>query len=251
MKAILSDIHGNLEALQAILEDAARYRAEELYCLGDLVGYGPNPRECVDLAMRWRVVLLGNFDEAVLLDPPSLGPTAVTATRSLVWSRSELDLPIPDSATAERRLGFLAGLPRQYQEGDLLFVHGSPRNPLREYVFPEDVYNEPKMGRLFGLIGRYCFHGHTHVPGIVTEGFEFLTPESVGHVYRLNGRKALVNVGSVGQPRDGDWRACYTLLGGDAVCFRRVEYDIDTTMKKIRYIGDLDDFLGDRLGDGR
>jgi len=250
MLAILSDIHGNLEALQAVLADAARHGSEAVYCLGDLVGYGPNPRECLDLAMGWAIVLLGNLDLAVTSDPPDLGPTALTATRSLVWSRAELNAATPDQRAVGCRWKFLAERPHSWEEADSLFVHGSACNPLHEYVFPEDIFNERKMGRLFAAVDRYCFQGHTHIPGVFTQGLRFLRPEEVGHAYRLGGGKALVNVGSVGQPRDGDWRACYALLDGDTVRFRRVEYDIATTGRKIRDIDDLDYFLGDRLGDG-
>jgi diadenosine tetraphosphatase ApaH/serine/threonine PP2A family protein phosphatase len=112
------------------------------------------------------------------------------------------------------------------------------------------------MERIFALVERYCFQGHTHVPGIFTEQlpedlYQFHSPEELDYVYRLDDRKTLCNVGSVGQPRDGDWRACYALLHQGIVSFRRVEYDVDTTVRKIRDIDDLDDFLGDRLGEGR
>jgi diadenosine tetraphosphatase ApaH/serine/threonine PP2A family protein phosphatase len=248
MKAILSDIHGNLEALRAVLDDVARHGAEAIYCLGDLIGYGPDHRGCLDLATGWPVVLRGNFDQAVLSGAKGFG---LYAGRSIDWTRRQLQAPLPDHQTAARRRDFLAGLPCTHREGGSLFVHGSPRDPLHEYVFPEDIHNPQKLGRIFALVDRYCFQGHTHVPGVFTEDLRFVSPEEAGYVYRLDGRKALVNVGSVGQPRDGDWRACYALLDGDAVRFRRVEYDIETTIRKIRDIDALDDFLGDRLRDGR
>ena len=105
--------------------------------------------------------------------------------------------------------------------------------------------------RLFAAVDRYCFQGHTHIPGVFTQGLRFLRPEEVGHAYRLGGGKALVNVGSVGQPRDGDWRACYALLDGDTVCCRRVEYDVEMTVRKIHATDDLDNIQGDRLLEGR
>jgi diadenosine tetraphosphatase ApaH/serine/threonine PP2A family protein phosphatase len=234
MKAILSDVHGNLEGLQAVLADAADHGAREIYCLGDLVGYGSNPRECVDIAMQWSVVLLGNFDYALLQDPPSLSPSAIQATLSLIRSRAELNIPIPNREQVRRRWAFLAGMVSQYHEGDFLFVHGSPRNPLYEYVFPEDIYNQRKMERNFALVERYCVQAHTHVPGIFTEQpaskgdpYRFQSPEEIDYIYRLDGRKTFCNVGSVGQQRDGDRRACYVLLNGDTIRFRRVEYDVD------------------------
>jgi len=95
------------------------------------------------------------------------------------------------------------------------------------------------------------FQGHTNLPGIFTKQLQFMSPEELDYLYRLDGGKTLVNVGSVGQPWDGDWRACYVLLDDPIVRFRRVEYDIEETIKKIRDNDDLDDFLGDRLRDGR
>src|SRR5580704_14658970 len=121
MKAIISDIHGNLEALQAVLKDAARNAVEEIYCLGDLVGYGPNPCECLELAMKWNVVVQGNFDRTVLNDVPDFGPTAIAASRSLVWSRKQIVAPVPDAEAAEKRWTFLTNLPATHCEGDICF----------------------------------------------------------------------------------------------------------------------------------
>jgi diadenosine tetraphosphatase ApaH/serine/threonine PP2A family protein phosphatase len=118
-------------------------------------------------------------------------------------------------------------------------------------VFPEDIHNVRKMERVFGLVGRYCFQGHTHVPGVFTEDRQFHSPEGLGGTYVLTATKTLVNVGSVGQPRDADPRACYVLLDGDVVRFRRVEYDVETTVRKIHGTAGLERFLGDRLRDGR
>jgi predicted phosphodiesterase len=248
MKALISDIHGNLEALRAVLEDIAQHSVEVVYCLGDTVGYGPNPRECLELVMDCRVTLLGNHDQAALFDPTNFNPKAELA---ILWTRNQLEAAIPSRAAMERRWEFLAEMPRTYREGDLLLVHGSPRNPVNEYIFPEDVYNERKMDALFRLVDRYCFQGHTHVPGIFTESLAFLSPEEVDYNYRLDGRKILCNVGSVGQPRDGDWRACYVLLDDETIQYRRVEYDVESTIRKILSISDLDNFLAERLRQGR
>lgn len=220
----------------------------EVYCLGDVVGYGPNPRECVDLAMSCQLVLLGNHDQGAMFDPEGFNPSA---ERAIFWTRQQLEQADGNRAQKERRWEFLAERPRQHREGHFLYVHGSARNPLNEYVFPEDIYNQRKMERIFALVDRYCFQGHTHVPGIFTENYQFYSPEDVNYEYKLDGRKTLCNVGAVGQPRDGDWRACYVILDGDTIRFRRVEYDVETTIKKIYAVPDLENFLGDRLRDGR
>jgi predicted phosphodiesterase len=248
VKALISDIHSNLEALQAVLQDIQQHNVQEIYCLGDIVGYGPNPRECVDLVMQCKVVLLGNHDQGAMFDPDGFNPSA---ERAIFWTRAQLEEPVQTPEETERRWEFLAERPRTYRENGFLFVHGSARNPLNEYVFPEDIYNQRKMERIFALVERYCFQGHTHVPGIFTESLQFHSPEEIEYAYRLNGRKTLCNVGSVGQPRDGDWRACYVLLDNDTINYRRVEYDIDTTVKKIYAVADLENFLGDRLREGR
>ncbi len=132
-----------------------------------------------------------------------------------------------------------------------MYVHGSPRSPLCEYVFPEDVYNERKINRIFTYIQHYCFQGHTHVPGVFTEDCRFMSPRDLDHQYRLTDQKVMINVGSVGQPRDNDPRSCYVVVDDRDVFFRRVEYDFTVTQQKIYAIPELDDFLGDRLAEGR
>ena len=245
MRAIISDIHGNLDALEAVLADIKAKGVEEIYCLGDIVGYGPNPCECVDHAMKMDFCLLGNHDQAALFDPEGFN---AGAERAIFWTRSILEKP---GAGSEARWEFLGELPRRKSEGDLLFVHGSARNPLNEYVLPEDVYNQQKMEKIFALVTKYCFQGHTHIPGVFTEGLEFLAPEELDFEYELGEQKVLVNVGSVGQPRNGDNRSSYVILDGTTVKFQRVDYNFETTAQKIYDIPDLDNFLGDRLRDGR
>ncbi len=252
MIAIVSDIHGNLEALRAVLDDIERQGAQAVYCLGDVVGYGAEPRACLDLAQGFHMTLLGNHDQGALFDPEGFcGP----AERAIFWTRGQLESSPEPRPVREKRWEFLAERPRRHRENGVQFVHGSARNPLNEYVFPDDIYNQSKMRRIFAVVERTCFQGHTHVPGIFEEAgkeqYEFRRPEEVGHVYRLDGRKTLINVGSVGQPRDGDWRCCYVLFDGETVRFRRVEYDLEAAIGKIHAVAELDRVLGDRLRDGR
>ena len=290
-RALISDIHGNLEALEVVLDDIKAQGITEIFCLGDIIGYGPNPRECIDRVMeRCKTTLLGNHDQGAMFDPDGFN---IGAERAIFWTRDQLENP-SDRVNNEKRWEFLGMLPRSHRQDSFLFVHGSPRNPLSEYIFPEDIYNHRKMERLFQLVEKYCFQGHTHVPGVFTEGYQFYAPEDIDHEYTLGEGKVMINVGSVGQPRDGDPRACYVILedgqdngaspppttadgptprprssGGEPdteesipairpaptgpirVTFRRLPYDHETTIQKIYAIPDLEPFLGDRLRQGR
>lgn len=244
--AIISDIHGNLEALEAVLEDIARQGIQRIYCLGDIVGYGPNPCECVDMSVRFDMCLLGNHDNGALFDP---GGFSSGAERAIFWTRRMIE--DAHNGRAKARWYFLARLPRTVRDGATLFVHGSPRNPLSEYVFPEDAANSNKMSRIFALIEHVCFHGHTHVPGVFTQSGKFFSPRELNGPFRIGNEKVMINVGSVGQPRDNDPRSCYVVATGHEVSFRRVAYPWDKTREKILAIDELDNFLGDRLLEGR
>lgn len=185
MLAIISDIHGNLEALEAVLADIQSRGVQKIYCLGDIIGYGPNPGECIDLVIaRTEVAILGNHDQAALFDPEGFNSAA---ERAVFWTRKQLEQG--DRSNNERRWEFLGELPRQRRENEFLFVHGSARNPLNEYVFPEDIYNQRKMERIFSLVDKYCFQGHTHIPGVFTEDLNFLAPEEIDFRYELKGEK--------------------------------------------------------------
>ena len=247
-RALISDIHANLHALQMVLRDIEQQGIDEIICLGDVIGYGPDPCECLDTVISLcQITILGNHDQAALFDPDGFNPVALQA---VYWTRQQLE-SLGSSDAINQRWDFLGELPRTHNEGQLLFVHGSPREPTNEYVFPEDVYNQRKMDALFGRVEKYCFQGHTHIPGVFTLEREFLTPDDVNCQFRLGDDKVMINVGSVGQPRDNDPRACYVVLEDDVVTFRRVDYDVDATARKIYNTPDLDDMLGDRLRTGR
>ena len=287
MLAIISDIHGNLEALTAVLADIEKRGVPDILCLGDVLGYGPNPIECLDLIReRCRVTIMGNHDFAVFYEPYNFNTGAESAA---YWTRGQLDAE-PDPAKKASRWQFVATLPvrREFSQEGRRFqaVHASPRRPINEYVFPDDIYTNPgKFQALFDRLGvthppnlespppsangqstavlpfgstaRYCFLGHTHVPGVFLPGPDFYSPDETGGKFTLdpNG-KALINVGSVGQPRDRDPRSSYAILstipgGPPTVEFVRVEYDVMATKRKVEEIEELDDFLGSRLLEGR
>jgi len=246
--ALISDIHANLAALESVLADIKDQGAERIYCLGDVIGYGPQPVECLDLAPDWDLCLMGNHDHAVFLEPAGFN---TAAERAVFWTRDRLESD-SDGERRQRHLEFVAGLGVHRFEDNILFVHGSPRRPLHEYVFPDDPeMNMQKMATIFDRIPSVCFVGHTHMPGLFTEDYRFLTPGDLDHVYAIGDRKAVVNIGSVGQPRDRDPRACYVLLDGRQVVWRRVEYDVQATVRAILEAPGLDNFNAQRLRDGR
>ncbi len=248
-QALISDIHGNLEALHAVLADIATQNVDDIMCLGDVVGYGPNPNECLDLVgRRASLTILGNHDQAALFDPDGFNPVAL---RAIYWTRDQLDTGA--NHLVNRRWDFLSELPRMHQKDKFLFVHGSPRDATNEYVFPETIYDKNKMDSMFQRVPQYCFQGHTHMPGVFTPDLEFIRPSQCDHEFALGKEKLMINVGSVGQPRDEDNRACYAIVDYDAkrVFFRRVPYPFEETIRKIYAADELDNMLGDRLRTGR
>ncbi|MFA6133670.1 MAG: metallophosphoesterase [Phycisphaerae bacterium] len=257
MLAVISDIHSNTLALQAVLADIANRGVKQIICLGDVIGYGPDPCGCLDLVMaNASVTLMGNHDYAVLFEPVKFNTGAETAC---FWTRQQLE-DEPDPAKRAARWDFLGKMPIKhtmdgapYGMGELVFLHGSPRRPVNEYVFPDDIYNSPaKVQGIFERFGHLCFVGHTHVPGVFTQTPDFYSPDELEGVHEVDPRrKALINVGSVGQPRDRDSRACYVLVEPEAVRFVRVSYDVETMMKAVHAIPELDEYLGTRLKDGR
>ncbi len=257
MIAIISDIHSNLAALEAVLADIDARQCSRILCLGDAVGYGPNPSESVDLLRRCDVTVMGNHDEAIFQSRKT-EEFNLRAEMALEWTREALARGPEDEVAA--RFAFLREAPdHQEIEVDgtpLYLVHGSPRRPLREYIFPRDVRNRQKMQAIFDLVPRLCFVGHSHVPGIYSEDLSYTHPSDLEFlkIYHFEDtEKAVVNVGSVGQPRDSDPRACYVTLTdeADAVVFRRVKYDIERTREQIYATKGLDNSLGDRLVEGR
>ncbi len=254
--AVISDIHSNLAALNAVLAEIDRREISRVFCLGDVVGYGPCPKECLDLvSQRCEVTLMGNHDFAVMYEPDNFN---LGAEAACYWTRQILDTE-PDDAQRDRRWDFLALLPVTYvipaaqsPAGHVMLAHGSPRRPVSEYVFPDDIYNSPnKLQGIFDRFENICLIGHTHVPGVMLPIPDFYSPDELDDVYEIGDHKALINVGSVGQPRDRDIRASFIVLEEKAVRFVRVDYDVDQTASQVHQIADLDDYLGNRLREGR
>ncbi|TKJ41524.1 metallophosphoesterase [candidate division LCP-89 bacterium B3_LCP] len=228
--ALISDIHSNLEALTAALEAVERFKPDELICLGDIVGYGADPGECIELVRNHTSrVIMGNHDAAVanLLQPENnFNDYALTAIH---WTRSVL---------SDDHRDYLKTLPLEILFDDLHLVHGTPGNP-GSFDYVLTTYDAEVQ--FTNIKGSNCFIGHTHRPGI------YMERDPVDKTQP----KRIINIGSVGQPRDGDPRLCFALYETktEEVEFIRVEYDIETAATKIRTAG-LPALLAERLGRG-
>jgi predicted phosphodiesterase len=246
--AIVSDIHSNIEALEAVLDDIHENECEEIVCLGDLLGYGPSPRQVLKIAMDlFEFTLLGNHEEGILYQPVGFN---WKAEASAWWTKDQLKSPHYPAHENRKYWNYLEQMPRFATHGDVLYVHASPIDPTREYVMPEACYNPEFMTAIFKKIKRVAFGGHTHLPGIFFENRPFLQQNRIEGPYPVVKGKFFVNVGSVGQPRDGDTRSCYVIFDGKTVLFRRVEYNYRKTARKIRRIKRLPNALGMRLALG-
>ena len=238
--AVVSDIHSNLHALEAVLAAIDAEAPDELWCLGDLVGYGPRPNECcASIAERADVCLAGNHDLAVqgTIDLEEFGGEAAIAAR---WTR---DVLAPEAKAVLDRLE-----PQGSAHGVALY-HGSARDPVWEYVLSD----EAALATLELADSPLVLVGHSHVAlKVVQSGDELAGGVApAGTELELSGVRALLNPGSVGQPRDGDPRAAFLLLDLDArhAGFRRVKYDIEATQREIRNAG-LPEMLAARLSLG-
>jgi diadenosine tetraphosphatase ApaH/serine/threonine PP2A family protein phosphatase len=239
---VLSDIHANLPALEAVLQDAPPF--DRIWCIGDVIGYGPDPSECVELLREYEHdCIAGNHDWATLgrLDSDDFNPDA---RRALEWTRTHLD-------GAGR--AYLEQLPTSLTFDDFTLVHGSPRQPVWEYILYAGVaasnfeyFNTP-----------YCFVGHTHAPAIFEETHEngFVSAITFLPMYDdpidLPANRLIINPGSVGQPRDSDPRSSYLILDTDArtILYRRVEYPVEKTQQRMYQLG-LPMRLAARLSNG-
>ncbi|MCP9484960.1 MAG: metallophosphatase family protein [Gaiellaceae bacterium MAG52_C11] len=240
--AVISDIHANLHALEAVLAAIDTERADELWCLGDLVGYGPKPNECVALVReRASTCLVGNHDLAVL-EQLELELFTDEAAAAAAWSRGVLE---PDAAAF---LGSLA--PAGRREGVAL-AHGSPRDPVWEYVLSAAAGEAALAATAEPLV----LVGHSHVAlalGSAEDGVVAGGKAPAGTAVALGaGRRHVLNPGSVGQPRDGDPRAAWIVIDGDSgwATFCRTDYPIESTQSEMRALP-LPEVLAERLAHG-
>ncbi len=247
MIALISDLHSNLEAVETVFEDIESKGIERVVCLGDVIGYGANPREVLSLVIdRCAFTIMGNHEQALMYEASDFSDRARAA---IEWTRSVLNSTEFPREENHRFWDFLGKLPESRNEKGMLFVHGSPRDPVREYMMPSDGRNAQKMKSVFKVQNEpICFVGHSHVPGVFSERGGFQSPRNLEGSYAVpSEEKVLVNVGSVGQPRDGDPRSSYATFDGSKVFFHRLKYDNKKASEKILAIPELPKFLGERL----
>ena len=245
--ALISDLHSNLEAMEAVLQRIDQLGVREIACLGDIVGYGADPLRVTQLVMqRCKWTLQGNHDWGLFNELDDFNPLAREA---LFFTRASLK---PAFLRPARKAAweFLRNLPDRMQDHGFAFFHGSPRDPVMEYVLKSDGFLEPdKMQQLFALLDRPCFVGHTHWPGVHGPDYRFTQATDEQREFKLTG-PCIVNVGSVGQPRDGDPRASFAVVNDDRVEIHRVPYDFRRTQAKILAAG-LHPALAERLARGK
>jgi len=237
---IISDIHANLVALQAVLEDMGD--VDQYWCLGDVVGYGPQPNECIDLLRELdHVVVMGNHDAAAA-GVISMREFNSDARRSIQWTIRQL---------RDDNMKYLKEMPEHLEHEHVYLVHGSPSDPIWEYILtPEqaqEAFNFTKQ--------QIIFVGHSHIQMVFAhrkEGEPIAGRPEDDYALRIGSNRMLINPGSVGQPRDGDPRAAYAILDVDRelIEFHRVQYDIEKTQQMMRAIGSSE-WLIQRLSYGR
>ena len=220
---IISDIHSNLAAFEAVLADAGAF--DRVWCLGDVVGYGPDPNECIEqLRDLPHICVAGNHDWATLgkLDIEDFN---ADAKKACLWTREQL---------SPSNLEYLESLPKSLVEEDFTLVHGSPRHPIWEYILNPSIAE----ANFEYFDTRFCFVGHTHVPVIYrdnpNQACDTLIPSPDAQLV-LGEERLIINPGSVGQPRDGDPRASYAVLDSDelALEYRRIPYPIEITQARM------------------
>ncbi|NLG16624.1 MAG: metallophosphoesterase family protein [Fibrobacter sp.] len=240
--AIISDIHGNAEALSAVLNDISGRKVDSIICLGDVVGYYPDPEKCIELVKENAdFCVAGNHDYAAIgrIDTQNFTYYAFAA---MEWTKQNL---------SQKSKDFLKSLPLTIEKDGMFFTHSSPSNPQDwVYVFPDS--EEAIFEAFNSLVYKLNFIGHTHWPSIMIQQDDRIVLHS-DHLIKIDKEcNYLINVGSVGQPRDFDSRSCYVIYdsGTTEITINRVTYDFKVTQDKIRE-NHLPQFLAERLEKGR
>ena len=240
--AVLADIHGNLAALEAVLEDILiRGNVDEVWCLGDIVGYGPQPTECIKLIQQKTCVCVAGNHDLGVAGKLDLTPFNTLALEAIKWTEQTLN-PVD--------IRYLADLPLTVKKDSFTLVHGSPRDPANEYILTSSTAER----NFEAFETQYCLVGHTHAPAaykLETAGVTHVNLRAgIGLVMKEH--RIIINPGAVGQPRDGDPKASYGIYDSDGGMFRlyRVKYDVRATQDAMVKAG-LPIQLVARLGEGK
>ena len=225
--ALIADIHANLDALEAVMDDIRAEQPDHVFCLGDIVGYGAEPVECIKFIRDNSILCIaGNHDFAVTgaVSTEYFNPIA---TASIEWTRHAL---------SNEDIRFLSQLPLEFKDESFIVTHGAPVVPgAFEYI----ITIEDAVRGFAGIDRPISFQAHSHVPltFILDNGYASLMPDRSFSIQE--GCPAMINVGSVGQPRDMEPAACYALFDASArsVVIKRIPYDVDSAAKKIRKAG--------------
>ena len=240
--ALISDIHANLPALEAVMKDIEQLQCDAVYCLGDIVGYNANPSECLEFIRSRQIpTVRGNHDEEAIGEdnPAGMNPVAYSA---LMWTRQQLS---DEQKKWLRRAPFQRILPNE-----IVLVHATQDKP-NSWAYVTNVDTATHSINMLRDNQFLCFNGHTHVPRTFIRHEGSIQEYESGDIQLLKTNKYLINVGSVGQPRDGDPRAAYGILDTDGIVYYqpRVEYDVEEAQRRILAAG-LPDMLARRLGEG-
>jgi predicted phosphodiesterase len=243
--AVISDIHANLEALSTVLKDIYTKKVDMIISLGDIVGYGPNPNECIQLIEEHtHQSLMGNHDAAVF-NPIMARDFNDNARFAIEWSNKALN-------KASKK--YLRSLPMSFSNEHLTALHSTPYDPHLWYYISS--LEDAKFNFNF-FHTRVCFIGHTHIPGIIlynesTSEISIIKANAQLELNNYKDYRFIVNVGSIGQPRDRNSDSCYVVFDTDkmTIDFPRISYDIDTYQNKMRDI-EMPEFLVNRVKEGR
>ena len=221
--AILSDIHANLEALEAVLDDAKKNNVSQYACAGDIVGYNADPKECLKILRKLKATTVQGNHDYYAASKESIERFSLVAKKSILWTRKKLSY---------QDRNFLCKLPITFNHPDFTLVHSSLNNP-RDWGY---VFNKNSAKAHFkNQFSNLCFIGHTHVPLIFKNG-EPIENKTSDYLQLKPNKQYLINVGSVGQPRDRNPNASYVIYDSteQVIQIRRIKYDIETTQKKVR-----------------
>lgn len=239
--AVLSDVNANLEALDAVLADIERQDIKQLWFLGDAIGYGPDPVDCIEkLRNRAHVYLLGRLEYLLVCD--MVEPRRYDSA----WH------DLGERVRSSHQIEWLKERPFEYRSQDITAVHRDPRGPEFKCILLEDLLHDAgRRDAILSCFERLLFIGDNHHPWVFSESRGGLTDKESGYEATISSEeKTVLSVGSVGQPRDGDPRACYAIFTGQKVVWRRVEYDFSSTVAKLRRQPSVSPHASERLAKG-